>query len=65
MTRKGLGRKLFRSFFACSADIPVENPEQWRYNTKGQRVETLIGMISLCDILNNGVITQKGTALKR
>ena len=34
----------------------MENLEQWRYNTKGQRVETLIGMISLCEILNNGVI---------
>ena len=38
-------------------DFALRNLEQWRYNSL-KLVETLIGMISRCEILNNGVITR-------
>ena len=40
---------------AIVQDFALRNLEQWRYNEKGI-VETLSGMISRCEILNNGVI---------
>ena len=42
--------------------ISMTNPEQWRYNSV-LLVETLLGMISRCEILNNGVIIE-GQQLK-